>query len=96
MIKGNFPLEKFKELATPFYYYDMKVLRDTIAVLKNQADKHHFTVHYAIKANFNAIILKEIKLADFGACTYAQLDRRFVISIVVKISLLFLSLYCSV
>ncbi|MCX6231945.1 MAG: diaminopimelate decarboxylase [Bacteroidetes bacterium] len=66
-MKGNFPVEKFKALTTPFYYYDMKVLRDTITVLKNQADKHHFTVHYAIKANFNTNILKEIKQADFGA-----------------------------
>ena len=28
-MKGTFPINKFRELRTPFYYYDTKVLRDT-------------------------------------------------------------------
>ena len=26
-MKGTFPIDKFRELRTPFYYYDTKVLR---------------------------------------------------------------------
>ena len=29
MLKGTFPVEKFKQLSTPFYYYDVKLLQDT-------------------------------------------------------------------
>ena len=28
-MKGIFPIDKFRTLQTPFYYYDTKVLRDT-------------------------------------------------------------------
>ena len=27
-MKGTFPIDKFRELRTPFYYYDTKVLRE--------------------------------------------------------------------
>ena len=30
MLKGTFPVEKFKQLSTPFYYYDVKLLQDTL------------------------------------------------------------------
>ena len=33
-MKGTFPIDKFRELRTPFYYYDTKVLRDTLSVPK--------------------------------------------------------------
>ena len=50
-MKGIFPIDKFRELRTPFYYYDTKVLRDTlIAVNKEVARYEHFDVHYAVKA----------------------------------------------
>ena len=32
-MKGTFPIHKFRELRTPFYYYDTKVLRDTLCLL---------------------------------------------------------------
>ena len=52
MIKGTFPIAKFRELETPFYYYDTKVLRDTLAVINKEASKYgNFCVHYAVKAN---------------------------------------------
>lgn len=34
MLKGTFPVEKFKQLSTPFYYYDVKLLQDTLDVVK--------------------------------------------------------------
>lgn len=33
MLKGTFPVEKFKQLM-PFYYYDVKLLQDTLDVVK--------------------------------------------------------------
>ena len=68
MIKGTFPIEKFRELETPFYYYDMKVLRDTLDTIKKEVSKYeNFHVHYAIKANANPKILKVIREAGLGA-----------------------------
>ena len=66
MIKGTFPIEKFRELETPFYYYDMKVLRDTLDTINQEAGKYeNFHVHYAIKANANPKILKVIREAGW-------------------------------
>ena len=68
MIKGTFPLEKFRELETPFYYYDMKVLRDTLAVINQEAGKYdNYHVHYAVKANANPKVLNIIREAGLGA-----------------------------
>ena len=68
MIKGTFPIEKFRELETPFYYYDMKVLRDTLDTIKKEVSKYeNFHVHYAIKANANPKVLKVIREAGLGA-----------------------------
>ena len=68
MIKGTFPIEKFRELETPFYYYDMKVLRDTLNMINKEASKYeNFHVHYAIKANANPKVLKTIREAGLGA-----------------------------
>ena len=68
MIKGTFPIEKFRELETPFYYYDMKVLRDTLNTINQEASKYeNFHVHYAIKANANPKVLKVIRESGLGA-----------------------------
>ena len=53
-MKGTFPINKFRELETPFYYYDANLLRDTLNVIRTEAAKYNkFCVHYAIKANAN-------------------------------------------
>ena len=33
-MKGTFPINKFRELETPFYYYDANLLRDTLNVIR--------------------------------------------------------------
>ena len=67
MIKGTFPIEKFRELETPFYYYDLKVLRDTLNTINQEVSKYeNFHVHYAIKANANPKILKVIRESGLG------------------------------
>ena len=53
MLKGTFPVEKFKQLSTPFYYYDVKLLQDTLDVVKTESGKYGYHVHYAVKANAN-------------------------------------------
>lgn len=35
-MKGTFPIDKFRELRTPFYYYDTKVLRDTLSCVRQK------------------------------------------------------------
>ena len=68
MLKGDFPVEKFASLRTPFYYYDMALLRRTLASLRACLDgKAQYRLHYAVKANFNPVILREIAASGFGA-----------------------------
>ena len=67
-MKGTFPTERFKEIETPFYYYDTDLLRQTLAVINSEASKHDsFRVHYAIKANANPKVLNVIAQAGLGA-----------------------------
>ena len=64
----NFPVEQFKGIDTPFYYYDVELLERTVATVKSEAARYgNFDVHYAIKANFNPRLLKVIADAGLGA-----------------------------
>ena len=70
-MKGIFPLDSFQKLRTPFYYYDSKLLRETLNEIKREAGKHEgFTVHYAVKANANAM-LDKLKKAGFNGFVVA-------------------------
>ena len=63
-----FPIEDFSGVKTPFYYYDMKLLGETLAAIKKSlASRPSYKVHYALKANANGAILDEIAGAGFGA-----------------------------
>lgn len=64
--KGNFPVAKFSEIRTPFYFYDTDLLRKTLEIVKNESSKYHFHVHYAIKANSNERILSIINEYGLG------------------------------
>ena len=67
MMKGFFPTDKFNELQTPFYFYNIDLLKKTIKVAKEAADKYNYHLHYAIKANANPRILSTIRESGFGA-----------------------------
>ena len=68
MGKGKFPIERFLDIQTPFYYYDSEVLRQTLKAINEEAGKHEgFVVHYAVKANANPKILRIIREAGLGA-----------------------------
>lgn len=60
-------LSRFQSVETPFYYYDLQLLEQTLSVCKAAADKYDFHVHYAMKANFNDEVLKRIQKTGFGA-----------------------------
>ncbi len=59
--------EQFEDLETPFYHYDLNVLKETLANAKESADKRQFKVHFAYKANFNPRVLALINQYGFGA-----------------------------
>jgi len=60
-------IEKFKDLETPFYYYDLDVLKSTLEVIKKESMHSGYKVHYAVKANANPRILKLISSYGLGA-----------------------------
>ena len=72
MITGQFPIARFETLETPFYYYDMAVLADTLrAVNKERSEVERpmapFAVHYAVKACSTPAVLQTIVQAGLGA-----------------------------
>ena len=67
MLKGTFPVEKFEQLPTPFYYYDMQLLQQTLDVVKTESGKYGSHVHFAIKANANPRLLSLIAKNGLGA-----------------------------
>ncbi len=60
-------ISKFRELKTPFYYYDLDVLHETLKLVKEESSRTGFRVHYAIKANPNPRLLKIIASYGIGA-----------------------------
>ncbi|MDD4515779.1 diaminopimelate decarboxylase [Massilibacteroides sp.] len=67
MIKGIFPVEKFKGIQTPFYYYDIELLKKTLDIVQAESGKYGYHVHYAVKANANPRLLSIIASYGFGA-----------------------------
>ena len=67
-MKGQFPIEKFSALQTPFYYYDTRILRQTLETIRQEVSKmDNAVVHYAIKANANPQVLRTIREYGLGA-----------------------------
>ncbi|MCI0922261.1 diaminopimelate decarboxylase [Sphingobacterium rhinopitheci] len=63
----NTKLAMFRGQETPFYYYNLELLNNTLDAAKKAADKRNFHIHYALKANFNDRILSVIQSKGFGA-----------------------------
>jgi diaminopimelate decarboxylase len=64
---NNDTINKFQSLETPFYYYDLGILRQTLEACTNASAKYGFHVHYAMKANFNPKVLDMIQSFGIGA-----------------------------
>lgn len=67
MTNGNIPADRFKNLETPFYYYNTELLKNTLKVIKEETKKYGYILHYAVKANANKRVLEFIANAGFGA-----------------------------
>ena len=63
----NANINKFQQTETPFYYYDMGVLRQALQACTTASAKYGFHVHYAMKANFNPRVLDMIQSFGIGA-----------------------------
>jgi diaminopimelate decarboxylase len=59
--------EKLQKIQTPFYFYDIELLKKTAQTAISEANKYGYKIHYALKANPNPKILKILKDMGFGA-----------------------------
>lgn len=59
-------VEKLRNYETPFYFYDMDLLRQTLDSVVWAASKYNFKMHYAIKANYDPRILQVIREYGLG------------------------------
>ena len=60
-------VSEFSTLPTPFYYYDMEILQNTLELVKRESSKYGYHVHYAVKANANPTIMSTVQSYGFGA-----------------------------
>ena len=60
-------INRFKGMQTPFYYYNVDVLKKTLEAAISASSKYGYHIHYAIKANANPRILDIIQQYGFGA-----------------------------
>ena len=60
-------IEWFGTLETPFYYYDMQLLKKTLDIYTKELKKYDYLAHYAFKANANDKVLELIKSYGLGA-----------------------------
>lgn len=56
-------------VGTPFYFYDMGLLRQTVAAARAAAANPMFRIHYAMKANIEIPVLEVMREAGFGIDT---------------------------
>lgn len=60
-------LEIFRQTETPFYYYDMDLLRTTVKEYARILESYGYQGHYALKANTDPRIVQEMVNAGIGA-----------------------------
>lgn len=60
-------IEKLGKRHTPFYYYDMEALAETLSMARKEATERGYIIHYAVKANFNPLIMRTISGYGIGA-----------------------------
>ena len=58
--------DKLKKYETPFYLYDIALLRQTLEIASSSARQHGYKLHYAIKANYDSKILGIIREYGLG------------------------------
>jgi diaminopimelate decarboxylase len=70
---------RFRTIPTPFYYYDMGLLRQTLSACSKEVGRYGYFLHYALKANSNPQILAVISKSGYGAdCVSGNEIRRAI------------------
>lgn len=62
-------LSRLQNIATPYFYYDLRILDATLNAVKSAIKDLPYYIHYAIKANSNSPVLHRIREAGFGVDT---------------------------
>ena len=65
-MKNNF-FNHIRKPETPFYYYDLDLLRKTLKRLQSIQERYGYQLHYAVKANANSRIMKVVREHNLGA-----------------------------
>ena len=60
-------INAFNRLETPFYFYDLDILDQTLRTYTKNLVKYGYKAHYAMKANANPRILEIIQRSGLGA-----------------------------
>lgn len=60
-------IARFNNTPTPFYYYNLELLKATLETVTTTSSKYNYHVHYAFKANTNTEVLELIKSHGLGA-----------------------------
>ena len=60
-------ITRFNNTTTPFYYYNLELLKATLDEVKKASSQYDYHVHYAFKANTNNEILELIRTYGLGA-----------------------------
>ena len=58
--------DKLYAFETPFYLYDLDLLRQTLQSAVSVADRYGYCLHYAIKANYDPRLLQIIREYGLG------------------------------
>ncbi len=58
---------RFETLETPFYFYNLEILEQTLKIITEVSSRYNYHVHYAFKANTNDHVLKLIQEYGLGA-----------------------------
>src|SRR5690554_3122389 len=62
-------LSKLQKIATPYYYYDLRILDATLTAIRLAIKDLPYYIHYAMKANSNSPVLQKVKESGFGVDT---------------------------
>lgn len=60
-------VERLQTEETPFYLYDLELLKATLTALNQSSKRYGYKVHYAVKANFEKQIMKTVQSFGLGA-----------------------------
>jgi diaminopimelate decarboxylase len=72
-MNNNLTPGMFANVDTPAYHYNLSLLRETLQAVKAASQgRSDFNVHYAVKANTCAEILREVAKTGFGADTVSM------------------------